>query len=158
MVSTETFALFFVIKTPSFDVRLCSGVCSFSNFQKRIRGKSPLLTEQTAVTDSSKLNSSSPKLNGEICGKTWKNEFNLISDFKKMSTSIYQQIAKIWQSWDSVKFVITIDWQIRGMCCHSTAIMCMTSVVSPMSSFYCINDQHTNFLARSSYCNAIVTR
>lgn len=66
------FGLGFVIMTPSPVVRLCGN--SFAslgvNVHQIFKGKSPLLTEQVVVTDSSRLNSSSPKENGVITGRT----------------------------------------------------------------------------------------
>lgn len=43
---------------------------SLLNDQLIFNGKSPFVTEHNADTDSSRFNSSSPKLNGTIDGKT----------------------------------------------------------------------------------------
>lgn len=75
MFKTESLFPAFDITMPSFVLMLYSASDSrLSDKVHQIKiGKSPLLTEHVAVTESSKLNSSSLKENGAIWGKTWKN-------------------------------------------------------------------------------------
>jgi hypothetical protein len=66
------FALGRVIMIPSPVVKLCgkSFVSTGLKVHQIFMGKSPLVIEQIADTESSRFSSSSPKLKGMICGTT----------------------------------------------------------------------------------------
>lgn len=66
-----------------------------SNDHQIFKGRSPLTTEQTVVTDSSRLNCSSPNPKGAIDGKTLMEMFHIKTHIELFKTGFDEkQIAK----------------------------------------------------------------
>lgn len=65
---------------------------------------------------------------------------------------------KIWVIFDcNCEKSMTIDWQIWRIRCYSSTILSIACIVSSVSAFDCIKDQHAHSRTISCYCDAIIT-
>jgi hypothetical protein len=60
------------------------------NRHQRLSGRSPFIIEQAVMTDSSKFSSSSPKLKGAICGRTFQANCKVASFMERKVYNLVQ--------------------------------------------------------------------